>query len=56
MNGGRVVVGVSGSPASLAALRRGAEEAFRGGRTLVPVLDDASSPDPHVVDLVRTFF
>ncbi len=38
MNGGRVVVGVSGSPASLAALRRGAEEAFRGGRTLVPVL------------------
>jgi D-serine deaminase-like pyridoxal phosphate-dependent protein len=24
--------------------------------TLVPVLDDASSPDPLVVDLVRTFF
>lgn len=24
--------------------------------TLIPVLDDASSPDPHVVDLVRTFF
>jgi D-serine deaminase-like pyridoxal phosphate-dependent protein len=24
--------------------------------TLIPVLDDASSPDPRVVDLVRTFF
>jgi D-serine deaminase-like pyridoxal phosphate-dependent protein len=24
--------------------------------TLIPVLDDASSPDPLVVDLVRTFF
>lgn len=24
--------------------------------TLIPVVDDASSPDPYVVDLVRTFF
>ena len=37
MTGGRVVVGVSGSPSSLAALRRGAEEAWRSGRVLVPV-------------------
>ncbi|MGW3464800.1 universal stress protein, partial [Streptomyces olivaceoviridis] len=34
---GRVVVGVSGSPASLAALRRGVLEARRDGRTLVAV-------------------
>ncbi|MEU1120464.1 MULTISPECIES: universal stress protein [unclassified Streptomyces] len=36
--GGRVVVGVSGSPASLAALRAAAEQARRGGRVLVAVL------------------
>ncbi|MGW8379768.1 universal stress protein [Streptomyces sp. ODS28] len=34
---GRVVVGVSGSLASLAALRRGVREARRDGRTLVAV-------------------
>ena len=37
MSSGRVVVGVSGSPSSVAALRRGAEEAWRSGRVLVPV-------------------
>ncbi|SEB77123.1 Nucleotide-binding universal stress protein, UspA family [Streptomyces misionensis] len=35
---GRVVVGVSGSLASLAALRRGVREARRDGRTLVAVV------------------
>ncbi|WP_369205793.1 universal stress protein [Streptomyces sp. PU-14G] len=35
---GRLVVGVSGSLASLAALRAGAREARAGGRTLVAVL------------------
>ncbi|MEU6994456.1 universal stress protein [Streptomyces sp. NPDC046465] len=35
---GRVVVGVGGSLASLAALRAGAEQARRGGRVLVAVL------------------
>ncbi|MEU7583771.1 universal stress protein [Streptomyces sp. NPDC041068] len=35
---GRVVVGVSGSLASLAALRAGAEEARRGGRALIAVM------------------
>jgi nucleotide-binding universal stress UspA family protein len=35
---GRVVVGVTGSPGSEAALRRAAQEARRSGRTLVPVL------------------
>ncbi|MEV7193685.1 universal stress protein [Streptomyces sp. NPDC093510] len=35
---GRVVVGVSGSLASLAALRAGAEQARRGGRVLVAVM------------------
>ncbi|MEW1926018.1 universal stress protein [Streptomyces sp. NPDC088360] len=34
----RVVVGVSGSPASLAALRVAAEEARRAGRTLVALI------------------
>ena len=33
----RVVVGVSGSQSSVAALRRGLEEAWRSGRRLVPV-------------------
>ncbi|MBC3839856.1 hypothetical protein GXW82_05320 [Streptacidiphilus sp. 4-A2] len=37
MTGGRVVVGVSGSPSSKAALRRGSQEAWRSGRVLVPV-------------------
>jgi nucleotide-binding universal stress UspA family protein len=37
MTGGRVVVGVSGSPSSLAALRRASEEAWRSGRPLVAV-------------------
>ncbi|MGW7082323.1 universal stress protein [Streptomyces sp. NPDC054871] len=36
--GARFVVGVSGSPASLAALRVGVEEARRGGRVLVAVI------------------
>ncbi|WP_371655446.1 MULTISPECIES: universal stress protein [unclassified Streptomyces] len=35
---GRVVVGVSGSLGSLAALRAAAEEARRGGRTLLAVI------------------
>lgn len=34
---GRVVVGVSGSPGSLAALARAVQEARRRGQTLVPV-------------------
>lgn len=38
MEAGRVVVGVSGSSASLAALRVAAEEARRSGRTLVAVV------------------
>lgn len=37
MSGGRVVVGVTSSPSSRAALRRGLEEAWRSGRVLVPV-------------------
>lgn len=37
MTGGRVVVGVSMSPSSVAALRRGLQEAWRSGRVLVPV-------------------
>ncbi|QMU70787.1 universal stress protein [Streptacidiphilus sp. P02-A3a] len=37
MSGGRVVVGVSMSPSSVAALRRGVQEAWRSGRVLVPV-------------------
>jgi nucleotide-binding universal stress UspA family protein len=37
MSDGRVVVGVSGSPSSVAALRRGLQEAWRSSRTLVPV-------------------
>ncbi|WP_347277110.1 universal stress protein [Streptomyces durmitorensis] len=36
--GARVVVGVSGSPASLAALRVGVEEARRAGRVLVAMI------------------
>ncbi|TGA93813.1 universal stress protein, partial [Streptomyces sp. MZ04] len=36
--GARVVVGVSGSPASLAALRVGVDEARRAGRVLVAVI------------------
>jgi nucleotide-binding universal stress UspA family protein len=34
----RVVVGVTGSPSSGAALRRAVQEARRGGRELIPVL------------------
>ncbi|QMU77492.1 universal stress protein [Streptacidiphilus sp. PB12-B1b] len=37
MNGGRVVVGVTTSTSSAAALRRGQQEAWRSGRTLVVV-------------------
>ncbi len=37
MTEGRVVVGVSMSPSSAAALRRGLQEAWRSGRVLVPV-------------------
>ncbi|OIV39092.1 hypothetical protein BIV57_02375 [Mangrovactinospora gilvigrisea] len=35
---GRVIVGVSGSPSSEAALRRGAFEARRGGRPLIALI------------------
>jgi nucleotide-binding universal stress UspA family protein len=37
VTGGRVVVGVSTSASSAAALRRGVQEAWRSGRVLVPL-------------------
>jgi nucleotide-binding universal stress UspA family protein len=58
MTTGRVVVGVGDSPSSLAALRRGVQEAWRSGRVLVPVrtweppegeIVYARSPSPPLV-------